>query len=102
MKKSITFLAIALLAAGAANANVSTSETNSIKVSLFNDVTTSKYVSFANSELLDSELGSLTKGKVSIDDAISADAQLTEAAVVTYLPSKKKQVKKVYPKAIRN
>lgn len=93
MKKSITLLAIALLAAGTAFAEdtVAKNETGS----------TSKYVSFADAKLTESEMGDLKKNSRTNSESIEADRKITEAAPVEYVYLPKKQTALSAPK-LRN
>lgn len=78
MKKSITFLAIAILAAGSAFAGNAVENENA-------DSGTSKYVSFADPTLVDSEIGDLKKAERTTSETIESDRKITEAAPIPYV-----------------
>jgi|GEM_PF-5740390 len=84
MKKSITFLAIAILAAGSAFAG-NVVENDSINAA------TSKYVSFADATQVETETGDIKKAERTISETIESDRKVTEAAPVPYVYLAKKQ-----------
>lgn len=89
MKKSITLLAIALItsvnvvSANNLKSNVNSTDFNSSTVSSFgtNNLTSTKFVSMADPNLITSELGSLKKTTKSIDEIIADDNKVIEGKV---------------------
>ena len=114
MKNSITMLAIALTAYGntvfanTSNAAISsktldTAVTIAQKHSFYNDLEGVKYVSYADANLIATELGSLKKSPKTIADIISADLKITEATIDKKVALKKKQSKKqTFKEALKN
>lgn len=97
MKSSIALSVFALMAAGAVNAhsgkvNATDSVVNSIQT---------KYVSYADPKLAESEAGHLKKA-ASADEKIEADRQVTEAATVEYVSLLKQPAKFCKPVTIKN
>ncbi|HLN96527.1 MAG TPA: hypothetical protein VK183_12910 [Flavobacterium sp.] len=78
MKKSITFLAIAILAAGSAFAGNTVENENAT-------AGTSKYISFADESLVESETVGLKKTERTASETIESDRKITEAAPVPYV-----------------
>lgn len=76
MKKSITFLASALLAAGAAFAAEHDSTDTAV---------TQKYISFADDTQIETEMGDLKKATRTLTETIEADRDITEAPNVDYV-----------------
>lgn len=95
--KSITLMsAIAILAAGAAHAHGNVEVSDSVA-----HVSKSKYVSYADPKLAESEAGHLKK-TASVDEKIAADRQVTEAAPVEYVSLLKQPAKFCSPVTIKN
>lgn len=108
-------LAIALTVYGNAvfantsNAVISSKESdtaavnNSPKHASYNDLEGVKYVSYADTNLMAAELGSLKKSSKTIAEIIGADLKITEAKINKKIVLKKKQSKKqTFKKALNN
>ncbi|MGK4568559.1 hypothetical protein [Flavobacterium sp. 3HN19-14] len=102
MKNSITMLVIALTTSVFANTtNAATSKVSDIsavtispKHSFYNDLEGTKYVSYADANLIATELGSLKKSPKTMSDIIGADLKITEAKLDKKVVLKKKTSKK--------
>lgn len=95
MKKSI-ILGIALIASlnvvSAANKNFNPSVT-ALQVNVENNAAELGFISFADPTLIATELGSLKKAQLTIDETIAADSKIIEGSIPAKTPllkSKKK------------
>ena len=114
MKNSITMLAIALTVYGNtvfANTSkspiVSKSSVTAVTIlskhAAYNDLDGVKYVSYADTNLMAAELGSLKKSPKTIAEIIGADLKITEAKISKKVVLKKKQSKKqTFKKVLSN
>ena len=100
MKKSITLFALALvsftnvtLAHNAATSKEILTAANASKPSDYNDLLGAKYVSYADANLIATELGGLKKSAKTISDIIGSDLKITEGKNPKKIALKKKAAK---------